>query len=264
MQQSQEMTSEEKAGLSDAVDESLGNPGESVENNSESSEQNDLPEYAKKKLGMQEKRHKKEIRRMQSQIDEMNSRFGSRPEPQNSHEHNMNPYNSQHEEGNNNDQIYAAVNKALQMQKEQEHKAREAERMQHVNKQYRALKDHLDNHSDKYDDFDEVVNSDDAPYTTHMRDASLLIPNAAETLYHLGKDRDKLKKISELHPLDQAKEVVKMSIALMGGTGKNGSSSSVKPLSNIRNNPINSAGVNESTSIGEIRKRLKSGDKKWS
>lgn len=261
MQQSQEMTSEEKAGLSDAVDESLGNPEESTE----ASEQNELPEYAKKKLGMQEKRHKKEIRRMQQQIEEMNARFGSRPEPVNSPEHNMNPYTSQPNDGGlNNDAIYAAVHKALQMQKEQEHKEKEFERMQHVHKQYKALEDHLDNYSDKYDDFDDVVKSDDAPYTSAMRDAALLIPNAAETLYHLGKDRDKLKKISELHPVDQAKEVVKMSIALMSGAGKNGSHNSAKPLSQIRNNPINSAGVNESTSVSELRKRLKSGDKKWS
>lgn len=261
MQQSQEMTSEEKSGLSDAVDESLGNPEESTE----TSEQHELPEYAKKKLGMQEKRHKKEIRRMQQQIEEMNARFGSRPEPVNSSEHNMNPYTSQPNDGGfNNDAIYAAVHKALQMQKEQEHKEKEFERMQHVHKQYKALEDHLDSYSDKYDDFDDVVKSDDAPYTSSMRDAALLIPNAAETLYHLGKDRDKLKKISELHPVDQAKEVVKMSIALMGGPGKSNNSGSTKPLSNIRNNPINSAGVNDSTSVGEIRKRLKSGDKKWS
>jgi hypothetical protein len=213
---------------------------------------------------MQEKRHKKEMRRMQQQIEEMNSKFGSNYNQVNSQDNNMNHYNSQQNDGGlNNDAIYAAVHKALQIQKEQEHKAKELEKMQHVHNQYKALEDHLDSYSDKYDDFDDIVKSDDAPYTGAMRDAALLIPNAAETLYHLGKDRDKLKKISELHPVDQAKEVVKMSIALMNRSGKSDSNMSAKPLSNIKNNPTNYAGVNSSTSISEIRKRLKSGEKKW-
>lgn len=268
MQQSQEMTGEEKAALSDQVDLSLGEPeevAESASEHSDSSEQNELPEFAKKKLGMQEKRHNKKIRQMQQQLDEMRAHLGSRQEPQHSPESGMNPYTSQPEDSGMNNQIYAAVSKALQMQKEQEHRAKEEERMQHVHNQYRALEDHLDGGSDKFEDFDDVVKSDDAPYSKAMRDAALLIPhNAAETLYHLGKDREKLKKISELHPLEQAREVVKMSMALMGGGNKqNNQNAYSKPLGSIKNNPVNNRNVNESTSIGDLRKRMRDGGKKW-
>jgi len=267
MQQSQEMTGEEKAGLKDAVDSSMGDPEEVAESASEhpdAPEKDELPAFAKKKLGMQEKRHKKEMRQMRQQLDEMSARIGSRPEPQNSPESGMNPYTSQPEEGGMNNQIYAAVSKALQMQKEQENQAKEHERMQHVHNQYRALEDHLDNGSEKYEDFDDVVKSDDAPYSKAMRDAALLVSNPAETLYHIGKDRDKLKKISELHPLEQAREVIKMSIALMGGDHKpNNNGSSPKPLGSIKNNPVNNRVVNENTSVGDIRKRMRDGGKKW-
>lgn len=258
MQQSRELSNEEQANIGEAVNASLG-MGEDAQ---EGGEQSELPEYAKKKLGMQEKRHKKELRKMQQQIEEMRSQFSANSKPQSQPDYGVNQDQSN---GSNlgNDQIYAAVAKALQMQKEQEQRARDAEKLQHVHKQYRALEDHLDNASGKYEDFDDIVKSDDAPYTGAMRDAALLIPNAADTLYHLGKDRDKLKKIAELHPVDQAREVVKMSIALMGSPQKSSNYSDSKPLGNIKNNPVNSRGINEQTSVGDIRKQMKEGGKKW-
>lgn len=261
MNQSQEMTSEEKSNVSEDVNESLG-LNSSQELQEEPSDQNDLPEFAKKKLGMQEKRHKKELRRMQQQIDEMRNHLSSKTESQSSPQPQVDNVNF--DSGNMNENIYAAVTKALQIQKEQEHRAKEAEKMQHVHKQYQNLKDQLDNGSSKYDDFDDVVNSDDAPYTEAMRDAALLIGNPSETLYHLGKDRDKLKKLSELHPLEQAKEVVRMSIALMSGNGKKESSDNFKPLGQIKNNPVNTTHVNENTSVSDLRSRMKSGNKHWS
>lgn len=276
MNQSQEMSSEEKEGLSEAVNESLGvSEGENQESSSESSkesEHNELPDYAKKRLGMQEKRYKKELRKMQNQIDDMRSQLGSRPEPQHSPEQPMNNYSSQSnppgEGGNFNHEIYSAVAKALQAKEEQENKAKQSEMMQHVHKKYKEFGDHLDNYSDKHEDFDDVVKSDDAPYTGTMRDMAMIlhgIPgiDSAETLYHIGKDRDKLSQLSKLHPVDQAKEVVKIAIALMNGNGKQSSSSSHRPLGQVKSNPIKSTNVNESTSVDDIRKRMKSGGKRW-
>lgn len=261
MNQSQEMTNEEKSNVSEDVNESLGlNSNQEV--NEEPYDNNELPEFAKKKLGMQEKRHKKELRRMQQQIDEMRNHLSSRTESPPSHH--MAAEDVNFDKSNINENIYAAVSKALQMQKEQEQRVKEAEKMQHVHKQYQNLKNQLDNGSSKYDDFDDVVNSDDAPYTEAMRDAALLIGNPGDTLYHLGKDRDKLKKLSELHPLEQAKEVVRMSIALMSGNGKKEASDNFKPLGQIKNNPVNATHVNENTSVSDIRNRMKSGKKHWS
>lgn len=263
MNQSQEMSAEEKNTLGDDVNQSLGLSEETVEEIQSKPEGGDLPEFAKKKLGMQEKRHKKELRRMQQQISEMESRFGgSMPEQGNSSAVGYS------EEPRNNDQIYAAVSKALQMQKEQEHQAKQQEHMQNVQKQYRALEDHLDNESDKYDDFYDVVKSDDAPYTGVMRDMSVIlhgIPgiNAAETLYHLGKDKQKLHELSKKSPVEQSREVLKLAIALMNGGNKSSSSSQSKQLGSIKNNPINTTHLNENTSIGDLRKRLREGGKTW-
>lgn len=266
MNQSEEMTSEEKVSLGDDVNESLGLSEKSTEELAETPEKSDLPEFAKKKLGMQEKRHKKEIRRMQQQIEEMHNRMNSYN--QNSH--------IQHEEatsyegsGDHNNAIYAAVSKALQMQKEQEEKAKQEEHKQHIYKQYRALDDHLDNESDKYEDFHDVVKSDDAPYTGVMRDMSVIlhgIPgiNAAETLYHLGKDKSKLAELSKKSPVEQSREVLKLAIALMNGGNKGNSSNNARPLGSIKNSPLNTTHVNENTSVGDLRKRLRDNGKKWS
>jgi len=267
MNQSQEMSSEAKEGLEEAVNASLGNPEEiaiSAAEHPDEPERDDLPDVAKKRLGMQEKRHKKEMRRMQQQLDEMRAHLGSRPEPQYAQE-GMNPYTSQVEPGMD-DQIYKAVSRAMELQKIQEQKAKEAERMQHVHKQYQSLQDRLDNASSKYEDFDDIVRSNDAPYTDAIRDAALLVDNPDDVLYHLGKDRDKLKRLSELHPLEQAKEVVRMSVALMSGNnGKSQSPhSNAKPLGQIKNNPVVSRGVNENTSVSDLRSKMKSGGKNWS
>jgi hypothetical protein len=259
MQESREMQSEAKEELGEAVNSSLGLGKEE----SAPAEHDELPEAAKKRLGMQEKRHKKEMRQMRQQLDEMRDHLRTRPEPLNSPEQPMNPYTSQPEAGGMDDTVYRAVARAMEMQKMQEHKAKEAEKMQHVQKSYRNLQDHLDNASSKYEDFDDVVKSDDAPYTDAMRDAALLIENAPDVLYHLGKDREKLKSISQLHPLEQAKEVIKLSQALAIGNGNKQETSNAKPLGQVKNNPITSNTVNEGTSVGELRKRMKDGGKKW-
>lgn len=261
MQESREMQSETKEELGEAVNHSLGLGSEQVED--AKPEHDELPEAAKKRLGMQEKRHKKEMRKMQQQLDELRDHLRTRPEPLNSPEQPMNPYTSQPEPGGMDDTVYRAVARAMELQKMQEHKAREAERMQHVQKSYRNLQDKLDNASSKYEDFDDVVKSDDAPYTDAMRDAALLIENSDDVLYHLGKDREKLKRISELHPLEQAREVIKLSHALSIGNGSKQGSSNAKPLGQVKNNPITSHTVNEATPVGELRKRMKEGGKNW-
>lgn len=268
MQQSQEMSSESKVALGDAVDNTLGNPSvvaESAAEHPHEPEKDDLPEAAKKRLGMQEKRHKKELRKLQEQLSEMRSQLGGRPEPQYADDR-MHPYTSQPADNEMDDHITRAISRALELQKMQEHKAKEAEKMQHVHKQYQALQERLDNASSKYEDFDDVVRSNDAPYTDAMRDTALLLDNADDVLYHLGKDRDKLKKLSELHPLEQAREVVRMSVALMNGSNAKdkSSNSNTQPLGHVKNKPVPSHGVSENTSVSELRAKMKNGAKRWS
>lgn len=263
MNQSQEMSGEEKTVLGDDVNESLGLQDNQDPEQEESNEPTQLPDFAKKKLGMQEKRHKKEMRRMQQQLDELHSKMAPSQEQNMSYDQGYNESSQGHS-----DPIYAAVSKALQMQKEQEQRMKQAEQQQHLQKQYRSLEDHLDNESDKYEDFYDVVKADDAPYTGVMRDMSVIlhgIPgiNAGETLYHLGKDREKLRELSKKTPIEQSREVLKLAIALSNGGNKSSNASSSKPLGSIRNSPINTSHVNESTSVGDLRKRMRDNGKKW-
>jgi hypothetical protein len=73
-------------------------------------QKDELPKFAKEKLGMQEKRHKKEMRKMQQQLDEIRAHLGSRPEPMNTPPPNVDPYSSQP-----NGDLDSAVAKAMEM-----------------------------------------------------------------------------------------------------------------------------------------------------
>ncbi len=154
------------------------------------------------------------------------------------------------------DQIKHGVDYALRARDEQERKAKDVERMQHVHKGYQKLHDEFDKASEKYEDFDDVVRGDDAPFTPHVRDALLLVDNPADVAYKLGKNRDELNRIAGLHPLDQAREVNKLSFALMSGNRQSAAPSGSKPMSQIKANPVTSHANNSAASI---RAKMKAG-----
>jgi hypothetical protein len=245
------LSSQEKENLTGSAMESLGVDGkEAVEATEPEGHEAELPKYAKERLGRQEKRHKKEMRDIQSQLAQLQQ-----------HVQQQQPSRSQAEyespSMNDDERIQRAVAAALRAKDDQERQAKEAEKMAHVHKSYQALQDHLDNASGNYEDFDDVVRGHDAPFSEAMRDAALLIPNAADVLYKLGKNKPELQRISALHPLDQAKEMVKLSHALIAG---NGNKQAPRPIGQIKSNPVTSQGsVNENTSVSELRKRMKAG-----
>jgi len=121
------------------------------------------------------------------------------------------------------------------------------------------LNDEFDRASDKYDDFDDIVREGDAPFTDAVRDALLLVENPAEVAYSLGKNRSELQRISKLHPLDQAREVNKLSFSLMGNNGTRAPSGKAQPLGAIRANPASSQAVTDKTPPSVIRARMKAG-----
>ena len=250
MEQSENLSSQEKENLAGEAMESLGVGEKGAEEALASDEPHeDLPKYAKERLGRQEKRHKKEMRDIQTQLAQLQAHIQNQ-QPSIPEQYEAHPMNDD-------ERIQRAVAAALRAKEDQERQAREAEKMAHVRKQYQALDEHLDNASGNYDDFDDVVRSHDAPFTEAMRDAALLLPNAADVLYKLGKNKDELKRISTLHPLDQAKEMVKLSHALIAG---NGNKQSARPIGQIKSNPVTSRGaINENTSVSELRQRMKAG-----
>ena len=159
--------------------------------------------------------------------------------------------------GSDEDKIHRGVSMVLQHRDAEAQRAQQAKQAQHVQQQYQSLQDQLDAGADKHADFDEVVRSPNANFTNHMRDAALLLPNAADTLYKLGKNKPELDRISQLHPLDQAKEMVKLSAALMSGNG-NPMSQPAKTVGQIKATPVNPQGISDKTSVSELRRRLSS------
>ncbi len=267
MDNAQDMSNDTES-LAGDVNESLGvNPeaGEGDEPSQEASgEQSNDTLSVQKRLKAQKRAHDREMREMQSRMAQMQSELANKSNSQDGQS------NDSYDGGNSgvDEQIHRAVSYALQHKDSQERKAKEDEQRAHVHRQYGELHKHLDNVSDKYDDFDDVVRGQEAPFTDHMRDAALLLPrnghgSAGEVLYKLGKNPDELKRISKLHPLDQASEMVKLSHTLINGGASKGKSDA-QPLGNIKNNPVtNSHSVTEKTSVGDLRKRMKAGGKTW-
>jgi hypothetical protein len=240
-------------GPGDAEEEGISNPAD------EGTSNQDDPYGIKKRLGMQAKKHQREMRQLYERIEQMQSMMGD-SEPLHNTNHYQSPGQPNPPGMTEEERIQHAVRLALGAKESAEREARDAERQAHVHKQYQRLNDEFDRALDKYDDFDEVVRGDDIPFSPHVRDALLLVENPAEVAYKLGKNRAELERISKLHPLDQAREVNKLSFSLMGGqSGKPQHSNKANPLGSIRTNPTSSNAITDKTPASVIRARMKAG-----
>ena len=222
------------------------------------------PASIKKRLGMQAKKHQREMRQMQEQIMHMQSQLsgGDSANPHSSY--NSNPYNSPGQPNppgmSEEEKIQKAVRYALGAKEHEERQAQQAQSANHVHKQYQRLNDEFDRASDKYDDFDDVVRGEDVPFTPHVRDALLLVENPADVAYKLGKNKAELERISRLHPLDQAREVTKLAYSLMGNHGKPTANQKSTPMGSVRVNPSSSSGaITDKTPASVIRQRMRAG-----
>jgi len=249
--------------VADDANGMMGEPQENAAADNEGSQEGQEqqgsqdPLYVQKRLKQQKRAHEREIRELHERMNLMqNQRFPEQSQTANSYDgqpHNMS--------GGVDEQIHRAVSYALGLKDQEERKAKEAQNMAHVHRQYQDLHRHLDAMSDKYDDFDDMVRGHDAPFTDAIRDAALMLPktgagSAGEVLYKLGKNSEDLKRISKLHPLDQASELVKLSHAMISG----GDSRNAQPRSmgNIKSNPVsNSHSITDKTSVSELRRRMK-------
>lgn len=251
----------------DVIDGGVG-PGDAEELGADTADQGiadqDDPYGVKKRLGMQAKKHQREMRQMQEQMMRMQAQFGGDSANPQQSSYNTNPYSSPGQPNppamSEEEKIQKAVRFALGAKEHEEKQAKEAERQAHVHKQYQRLNDEFDRASEKYEDFDDVVRESDAPFTDAVRDALLLVENPAEVAYRLGKNKSELERISRLHPLDQAREVNKLSFSLMGNHGKPTSNQKPTPMGSIRQNPAHSStAVTDKTPPSVIRARMKAG-----
>ncbi len=247
------------------VMESLGEPASSAEHlndagtlegKSNNTVGQDDPLYVQKRLKAQGRQHERAMREMQSKMDAMHAQMNSSSQP--AYSSASNPADS------GDDVIQRAVNAALSQRDLAEKKQKEAENAAYMQKQYKGLQSHLDNMNDKYDDFHEKVFDDSLPITTSMRDYAMTLPrkgngSAGEVLYHLAKNPEEMKRISKLHPLDQAAEMAKLSHALVSGSD-NKVAHSPAPIGHIKSMPVSqSSSVNDKTPVSSIRAKMKSG-----
>ncbi len=259
---------EQVSGDDEDVENGGVGPGDAEEQGSSTDEQGiadqDEPYSIKKRLGMQAKKHAREMRQMQEHMMRMQAQIGGDSANPQQSSYNSNSYSSPGQPNSpsmsEEEKIQHAVRFALGAKDHEERQAKDAERAAHVHKQYQRLNDEFDRASDKYDDFDDVVRGDDIPFTPHVRDALLLVENPAEVAYKLGKSRSELERISKLHPLDQAREVNKLSFSLMGNHGKPTANQKSTPMGSIRQNPAHSStAVTDKTPPSVIRARMKAG-----
>jgi len=270
MEESQNEEAQQLSGDDEDVENGGVGPGDAEEQGvpdaSEESavKEEGITESVRKRIHAQAKKHSREMRQLHDRIAEMQSHMsGDSANPQQNY--NSNPYPSPGQPNppsmTEEEKIQKAVRFALGAKEHEEQQAQMAERQAHVHKQYQRLNDEFDKASEKYDDFDDVVRGDDVPFTPHVRDALLLVENPSEVAYRLGKNKSELERISRLHPLDQAREVNKLSFSLMGGNnGKTSSQSKANPLGSVRANPAySSSAITDKTPPSVIRARMKAG-----
>lgn len=199
---------------------------------------------------------------MQAQIADLHSRMTTQPTMQQTlQQQPLNPYTQQPiEPGSVDEQIHRAVSLALQAKEQQERQAQQAQQAMLVQQEYQNLHHRLDAASDKYDDFDDVVRGENAKFTDVMRDTALVLPNAEDVLYKLGKNPAELERISKLPPIQQARELVTLSHALTaGGMGKGTNGAQTKVMGEIKGTPSSSVEINGKTPVSVLRDKLKSG-----
>jgi len=263
-QLAEELSGDNENERSGAVDPGFESEQEAEESGQEHDE--DMSKSMQKRLHAQARKHSREMRELRENMAQMHSMMASSdstnpmgtpyaPPPYPSPGQPSPPSMSEEEK------IQHAVRFALGAKEHEERQAKELERQAHVHKQYQRLNDEFDHAGERFDDFDEVVRGQDVPFTPHIRDALLLVENPADVAYKLGKNRSELERISKLHPLDQAREVNKLSFSLMGGNGKPSSQASrSNPIGQIKATPASSHGaITDKTPPSVIRARMKAG-----
>jgi len=214
--------------------QSMGSPDENI----------DGPKGIKARLGRERKKHAQQMAEMQRRMDMIQQQMISPYYQQSSQQQAQNMPLSEEE------RIQRGVDMALA-------KREQAEKQRYIENQHRRFDEDLDRASDVYEDFDDVVRDDTAPFTPSMREAAMVLPNAPDVLYKLGKNREELHRIARLHPLDQAKEMVKLSVALLAN--KKNVTNAPRPIGNIKSSPTASTKTSPDgkTSVSELRRRLK-------
>ena len=224
-------------------------------------------ESKKARPGKRERQHQRQMRELQDRLDMLQSQLASSQQPQAEPADYGADSNYGNEQSPQDIQRYVnqAVQATLKAKQDEEQRKVVAQQQEMMRKQYDGLMSHLDEAGDNYEDFDDVVRAKDAPFTSSMRDAALLLPrsgkgSAAEVFYKLGKNREELSRLAKLSSFEQVQELLKLSRALEIGEKGSKEQAGYRPIDNLKNNP---AGMNrnmsEDSPISEFKKRAREG-----
>ena len=176
----------------------------------------ELPEGIKARLGRQEKRHKRQLKQMESELSQLrqavvqsqvgmqDASVGAYSAPQ------VDPWTG---EMLQDDSVEATVARALAAQKEQERqqqlylaKQQEAAMLKKIQDEYL---ENVSDAADKYDDYDDVVASKAEKFTPDMQLAAQFVSNPGDVIYALAKNSKELDRISRLPKYQQMRAMVK-------------------------------------------------------
>lgn len=184
-------------GQPQAVEEILGAEVAGEDGVTEEPSDGELKGTVKKRLGQQEKRHKREIRALQDQVSQMQQ------------------FIMQKQSGNQ--QQPMQDNSEMQQQPQQPMQGQQFYDP-HREMDIRRLEDDFNRDiaktSEKYDDFDDIVSNPRLPFSQSLKEIFHVLDNPGEVIYALGNNIDELYRISQLSQHAQAKEVLKLSKAL--------------------------------------------------
>lgn len=113
----------------------------------------------------------------------------------------------------------------------------------------------LQNAALRYDDFEAVITREDLPITQVMAETSMYLPDAGDFLYHLAKNEAEVRRISQLIPPLQVREMARHYGEFCKNAGLKSKANPPKPLAQNFKNDV--PGVYESSSPDDTYLRMK-------
>jgi len=222
-----------------------------VQQSEKKSPVDELPEFAKRRLAAQERKHQRELEQLKRTVEAL-----AHSVPRQEQVAAQPPI--QVEPGSVQEVVLKTIYSLAEQNKK---KAEQLEQSQRI--------EQLFNDGSKYEDFDDVVRTNDVPISTEILNAALDLPNSADVLYHLGKEhlenrnRSRLKEFVQLSPQQLRRKMIETSVELMVPKREQPAQAAkpaAKPMPLLKTNPTAktpSSVITEKSSVSDIRKFLK-------
>lgn len=228
--------------------------------NAENDESGEMPSYMKKHFRRQEKMLKRELRERDIKLSTYEAELqGYRQLFNATYGEAQRTGNSGSQQAASADDVEAKVlqtlNKVQQQQVIEQQRITQARLTQEFQKK-------LNEASDRYDDFDDVVYAPDNPISKPIAQIAHYLPNAGDVIYALSKNKQELMRINRLDPDDRIMAMAAFAFKL----ATNGSSKvtqAPKPVTGqVKSSPTKKSLGTEGMSIRELKTHLKNKHKR--